>query len=75
LKKRLWIQITFHAAPEYQDLLVGQLAMLGFGGFLQEERSLDCYIEQKRWTSRLEGRLRSALEAIKREFPAMECAV
>jgi hypothetical protein len=34
MKKRLWIQITFHAAPEYQDLLVGQLAALGFGGFL-----------------------------------------
>jgi ribosomal protein L11 methyltransferase len=72
MKKRLWIQITFHVAPEYQDLLVGQLAALGFGGFLQEERSLDCYIEQSRWTSRLEGRLRSVLESIKREFPAMD---
>ncbi len=72
MKKRIWTEITFDVAPEYQDLMVGQLATLGFGGFLQEDRSLACFIEKNRWTARLERALRVMLESLKNEFPTLD---
>jgi len=72
MKKKVWTQVTFHVAPEFQDLLVGQLATLGFGGFLQEDRALACFIEKNRWTTRLERTLRVLLESLKNEFPALD---
>jgi ribosomal protein L11 methyltransferase len=69
--KRIWTKISIQIPSEYQDLLVGQLATLGFDGFLQEDQHLICFMGQHRWTSALERRLNVTLERFGREFPAI----
>ena len=40
-------QFTIKSRLSHQDLLSGQLSMIGFSGFLQEQDSLCCYISAK----------------------------
>ncbi len=69
MKQRSWLQLTLTIPESKQDLLIGQLAALGFEGFLQEERQLQCYIERTRWHEQLEERLAYCLRQFRREFP------
>ncbi len=64
-----WIQLTLTIPEERQDLLVGQLAAIGFDGFLQEERTLQCYMGRPRWNSETRKRLQYCLDQFRRQFP------
>lgn len=70
--KKRWVQILIGIPSNYQDLLVGQLAALGFGGFLQEDDVLSCYIEHHRWTRTLESSFHDLLTRFQHEFPTLE---
>jgi ribosomal protein L11 methyltransferase len=69
MKALRWTQVTLSIPLAYQDLLVGQLAALGFGGFLQEEASLKGYIEGAKWNRELEHHLHYYLQKFGAEFP------
>ena len=69
MKTQRWIEVTLSIPHAYQDLLVGQLAALGFDGFLQEEAALKGYIEGVRWNRELEHRLHNYLQKFSTEFP------
>ena len=64
-----WMQISIETPEHYHDLLVGQIAALGFEGFLQEDRSLRCFIRHSSWTPKLEGSLKQLLARFQNEFP------
>jgi ribosomal protein L11 methyltransferase len=49
--------------------LVGQLAAIGFEGFLQDEHTLDCFIPKDVWDKEIEKRLHDLLGRFRREFP------
>ena len=72
MKSRTWCQISVRIDEPYQDLLVGQLALLGFSGFVQEEKSLDCFISAHKWTSTIHAKFQTTLERFKFEFPAVD---
>jgi len=69
MSARSWMQIAIDTPEEYHDLLVGQIAALGFEGFLQEDRSLQCFIKQSAWTPDLDQGLKALLERFQSEFP------
>lgn len=68
LKKRQWIEVAIASPARYQDLLIGQLAMLGFEGFLQEEESFSCYVAAPAWKKGMEKRLHTLLGNFGKEF-------
>jgi ribosomal protein L11 methyltransferase len=70
-----WKQITLSVPSSFQDLLVGQLVALGFGGFLQEENALKGFIEKGRWNSELESGLCYCLKQFGSEFPQLNIRV
>ena len=70
--KKRWVQILINIPISHQDLLVGQLAALGFGGFLQEDDVLSSYILQQHWTAKLESSFRDLLARFQKEFPQLE---
>jgi ribosomal protein L11 methyltransferase len=75
MKSLRWRQITLKVPGPYQDLLIGQLAALGFGGFLQEEGELKGFIEEIRWNPDCEERLRYCLQKFGSEFPRLKIRV
>ena len=68
MQKRQWIEVTLKADSPFQDLLIGQLAQLGFDGFLQEEASFSCYAPAKTWKNGMAKKLQSLLGNFEREF-------
>ncbi|MGA3286541.1 MAG: 50S ribosomal protein L11 methyltransferase [Bacteroidota bacterium] len=72
MKSRKWCQISVRIDEPYQDLLVGQLALLGFTGFVQEEKSLNCFISINKWTSSIRAKFQKTLERFKFEFPVVD---
>ncbi|MBI3579515.1 MAG: 50S ribosomal protein L11 methyltransferase [Ignavibacteriales bacterium] len=70
--KKYWVQILISIPIDHQDLLVGQLAVLGFGGFLQEDDILSCYLVQQHWTTKLESSFRDLLARFQKEFPQLK---
>ena len=72
MKSRKWCQISVRIDESYQDLLVGQLALLGFSGFVQEEKSLSCFISAHTWTSTIRAKFQTTLERFKFEFPVVD---
>jgi ribosomal protein L11 methyltransferase len=72
MKSRKWCQISVRIDEPYQDLLVGQLALLGFSGFVQEEKSLICFISANKWTSTILAKFQTTLERFKVEFPVID---
>lgn len=70
--KKRWVQILISIPISHQDLLVGQLAALGFGGFLQEDDVLSSYIVQQHWTTKLESSFRDLLARFQKEFPQLK---
>jgi ribosomal protein L11 methyltransferase len=72
MKSRKWCQISLQINEPYQDLLVGQLALLGFSGFVQEEKSLSCFISANEWTSTIQVKFQKTLERFKFEFPVVD---
>jgi ribosomal protein L11 methyltransferase len=68
VKKKQWVEVTIASPARYQDLLVGQLAALGFEGFLQEDSKLSCYTAHAAWNKEMSGRLQFVLEKFGKEF-------
>lgn len=71
MKSRQWRQLTFSVPVNYQDLLIGQLSLLGIDGFLQEGQKLHCFIPSARWTKQSERQLHASLERFHNEFPSV----
>jgi ribosomal protein L11 methyltransferase len=68
VKKKQWIELTITAPAPSQDLLIGQMAMLGFEGFLQEDSSLACYVPAAAWKKGVKKKLQNLLEKFGKEF-------
>jgi len=67
---RAWYCIHLPLPAELHDLLIGQLADLGFSGFEQQSDSLECYIRTNRWTPRRVRQFETRLDRFRKEFPA-----
>ncbi len=72
---RTWLQISILLPVSFHDLLVGQLADLGFEGFQQEDRALLCFVSTARWSPRKDARLAELLSRFKKEFPSCDLAL
>ena len=71
MKKKQWIEVTITSPAPYQDLLIGQLALLGFEGFLQEDASFSCYAPVAAWNKGMENKLNILLSNFGNEFKGM----
>jgi ribosomal protein L11 methyltransferase len=72
MKSHKWYKISIRIDGHYQDLLVGQLSLVGFTGFIQEEIFLSCFIPANRWTPAVRTKLKTTLERFKIEFPIVD---
>jgi ribosomal protein L11 methyltransferase len=72
MKSLKWIQIVIRINETYQDLLIGQLTLLGCNGFLQEEKALRCYIPAPKWTLVIQTEYQTILNRFKHEFPVVD---
>ncbi len=70
-KKRQWIEVSIVAPTPYQELLVGQLASIGFEGFLQLEDSFSCYSPLTRWNRETKQSLENLLRNFENEFDGL----
>jgi ribosomal protein L11 methyltransferase len=68
VKKKQWIEVTVDASDPYQDLLIGQLAAIGFEGFLQQHGLFSCYMELGRWRKQSIDPFKSLIKNFEREF-------
>jgi ribosomal protein L11 methyltransferase len=68
VKKKQWIEVTVTAADPHQDLLIGQLAAIGFEGFLQQDDSFSCYMELGLWRKQTIDPFKSLIKNFEREF-------
>jgi ribosomal protein L11 methyltransferase len=72
MKTHTWIQIKIRIEEKYQDLLVGQLALIGFTGFVQEEPVLTCIVPKQKWNTAFKSKFEAALAKFKSEFPSLD---
>ncbi len=70
-----WHEFVICIPPSHQDLLSGQLALIGFSGFLQEQDSIACYISAKTPLKIILKNLHIVLENFAKEFPQLNLAV
>jgi len=75
VKRRTWIQARLFIPASHQDLLIGQLASIGFEGFLQEEQVLDCFVPKHLWNGEIKKQLNDLLLRFRREFPIVRTKV
>lgn len=74
MTKKQWTEITIDLQASHQDLLIGQLAAMGFQGFLQEEDFFSCYLPRKSWTLRAQKSFAHTIKNFKSEFPETSCS-
>jgi ribosomal protein L11 methyltransferase len=67
-KKKQWIEVSIISPAPYQELLIGQLASIGFEGFLQLEDSLSCYSPLALWKQGTRRSLGILLRNFENEF-------
>jgi len=60
--------VSIAAPAPYQELLTGQLASIGFEGFLQEEESVACYAPLTSWKKKLRKSFEILLANFESEF-------
>jgi ribosomal protein L11 methyltransferase len=72
MKSDHWIQLTLSIPLARHDLIVGQLAALGFQGFLQEDKALVGFIDKARWNREQSAQLRFCLARFGEEFPSLD---
>ncbi|MBN1398843.1 MAG: 50S ribosomal protein L11 methyltransferase, partial [Bacteroidetes bacterium] len=72
MRPHKWIKITIGIKESLQDLLVGQLTLIGFNGFVQEENFLNCFMAEKKWTASVKSELQSVLKRFRSEFPSVD---
>jgi len=68
VKKKQWIEISISSPAPYQELLIGQIASIGFEGFLQLEDSFRCYSPLARWKDGTRQSLEYLLRNFEKEF-------
>jgi ribosomal protein L11 methyltransferase len=66
---RTWCRISIQVAEPFQDELIGQLTFLNFSGFVQEEKSFECFIPADAWTSMVRTKFETILERFQSESP------
>jgi ribosomal protein L11 methyltransferase len=71
MKSRKWYQITIQINESFQDLLIGQFTSLGFSGFYQEDKFLNCYLPTPQWTLKIQKEFKAILKRFGFEFPAL----
>jgi ribosomal protein L11 methyltransferase len=67
-KKKQWIEVSLTAPAPFQELLIGQLATVGFEGFLQEEDNVLCYALLDPWKKKIRRSFENLLVNFEREF-------
>lgn len=67
-KKKQWIEVSIISPPPFQELLIGQLASIGFEGFLQLEDTFSCYSPLTRWKQGTRRLLENLLRNFEEEF-------
>jgi len=67
-KKKQWIEVSIASPTPYQDLLIGQLAAIGFEGFLQQDDSFTCYMPKRRWGKETKESFEDLLRNFEKEF-------
>lgn len=72
MRHRIWHQITLLLPLRFHDLITGQLALLGFEGFQQEDQELLCFAKGGTWGRRMEQQLQDLLARFKKEFPSCD---
>ena len=72
MKTHSWFQVKILIDEKYQDLLVGLLVLIGFTGFVQEEKFLRCIIPQQKWNNPLKIKFRETCAKFKAEFPSLD---
>ncbi|MBM4168408.1 MAG: 50S ribosomal protein L11 methyltransferase [Ignavibacteria bacterium] len=70
--KHRWVQLSFTLSPGHQELLIGQLAHIGFSGFEQDGQMLRCILDRARWSKSFERSLRQMLTRFREEFPSAD---
>lgn len=74
MKTKQWIDVSVTLAESFQDLLIGQLAALGFQGFVQEKNTVSCFMERKSWNAENRKRFEEVLLRFRMEFPESDCS-
>lgn len=72
MKYRSWYHITFRIQESYQDILIGQFTVLGFSGFVQEERTFGCFIPKQKWNQTVQTKFNAILKHFHSQFPAVK---
>jgi len=72
MRHRSWHQVTLLLPIRFHDLITGQLALLGFEGFQQEEDALLCFAKASKWNRSMERSLQELLSGFKKEFPSCD---
>ncbi len=67
-KKKRWIEVSIVSPAPYQELLIGQLASIGFDGFLQLDDSFSSYSLLARWKHGTRRSLEKLLHNFESEF-------
>ncbi|MFZ1977968.1 MAG: 50S ribosomal protein L11 methyltransferase [Bacteroidota bacterium] len=75
MHNKKWHQFIITIPLSHQDLLSGQLSMIGFTGFLQEQDSLSCYISTQVSFKTIANSLYSTLEKFANEFSQLHLTV
>jgi ribosomal protein L11 methyltransferase len=68
MKKKQWIEISIASPAPMQELLIGQLASIGFEGFLQADDSVACYAPLATWRKEMDRKLGTLLLNFGKEF-------
>ena len=68
MKKKQWIEVSIVSPAPFQELLIGQLASIGFEGFLQMEDSFSCYAPFAIWKKGTDSKLETLLQNFSKEF-------
>ncbi len=71
MKKRQWVEVSVQSPSSYQDLLIGQLATMGFEGFLQENDAFSCYLPIGLWKKGTKERLQTLIDNFSKEFEGL----
>ncbi len=74
MKKKHWVEVTIDSSAPYQDLLIGQLAAIGFEGFLQEDGSFSSYMDLGQWRKQANNSFRTLIRNFEHEFQGQRIA-
>ncbi len=70
-----WAQVVLTLPSSHQDLLIGQLSLLGFEGFQQEDNWIAAFVPSTLWEPLLQRRLRTVIARFEKEFPDLTISI